>query len=80
VLNTGCALGTAEFAEAFLGAGCRAYIGPSDYPEGSAALFCVLHFLYDLLCRKASIREAHEAARAHCEDTAQFILYEKEAR
>jgi len=77
VLNTGCALGTAEFAEAFLDAGCGAYIGVSDYAEASAALFYVLHFFYDLLRRKASVREAHEAARAHDEETGMFVLYDR---
>lgn len=74
VINTGCLLGRQEYADAFLDAGCRSYVGPIDYVEAYASLFYVLHFLYGLR-RGGSVDEAHEQARAHGPETASFQLY-----
>lgn len=75
VINTGCSLGTPAFARAFLDAGCQAYIGATDDPDGNAALFYVLHFFYGLVCQQKPLAEAHLLAQSHDESTAIFALY-----
>jgi hypothetical protein len=77
VLNTGCTTGRAEFAKAFLGAGCRSYIGPAGYPDGDAALFYALHFFYELHSCGRSAGEAHHRARSHNDETGLFTLNER---
>jgi hypothetical protein len=77
VLNTGCGLGTADFAEPFLRAGCKAYIGAMGYPQGSASLFYVLHFFYAFACQRRTIPAAHEAARSHDINTEMFRLFQR---
>lgn len=77
VLNTGCTTGDAPIARAFLGAGCRSYIGPAGYPDGDAALFYVLHFFYELHSRGRSLSEAHNLARSHNDETGLFTLYQQ---
>ncbi len=44
VINSSCSGGMPELAQVFLEARTRAYIGPEDYPHGSAALMYVLLF------------------------------------
>jgi hypothetical protein len=75
VINTGCSLGTPAFARAFLNAGCQAYIGATDDPDGNAALFYVLHLFYRLCCQQKLLAEAHRLAQSHDESTAMFTLY-----
>ncbi len=75
VLNTGCLTGRPEFAAAFLGAGCHAYIGPVNYPEGTSALFYPLHFFYELHVRNSPLELAHQKAAAHDAETRMFQLY-----
>lgn len=75
IVNTGCSLGTPAFAEAFLGAGCRAYIGAVDDPDGGDALFYVTHLCYELFGRGTQLPVAHERAAAHTADTRMFRLY-----
>jgi len=76
VLNTGCSLGTPEFADAFLQAGCQAYIAPLGDPEGTASLFYVLYFYYEWICRGNDMKKAHERVSSHDEETRMFKLYE----
>ena len=78
-ISTGCATGTPAFAEAWLGAGCRAYIGPDGYPHGDASLFYGLHLSYAWLCRGRPLAEAHALASAHDAETRLFRLYEATA-
>jgi hypothetical protein len=80
VVNTGCSLGTAEFAKAFLQGGCQAYIGATDDPDASAARFFVYHFFYELLCNRRSIKAAHQRAASHDKETRLFKLYERKGR
>ena len=75
VLNSGCAMGNVEFAEAFLDAGCHAYIGADDYIEGDAAHFYALHFFYELCVRHSSIEEAHRKAASHDSQTQMYRLF-----
>jgi hypothetical protein len=77
VLNTGCTTGRAQFADSFLGGGCRSYIGPAGYPDGDAALFYALHFFYELHSCNKSLSEAHNLARSHNDETGLFTLYER---
>ena len=74
VLSTGCLTGRPEFA-AFLGGGCRAYIGPTGYPEATSALFYALHFFYELCVGNNSLEVAHQKAAAHDAETQMFRLY-----
>lgn len=76
VLNTGCLTGRAEFAVAFVEAGCHSYIGPTEYPDGGSALFYVLHFFYELHARKSTVEVAHQKAKAHDVETQMFHLYQ----
>jgi hypothetical protein len=74
VVSTGCSTGNESFGRAFLHGGCAAYIAPRDYPEGSSALFFVLHLFYGLT-RKCPLSGAFEAARSHDEETGMFRLF-----
>jgi hypothetical protein len=74
VLSTGCSTGSGEFAQAFLGAGCAAYIAPDGSPEATAALFFVLHLFYDLSCH-CSLGSAFDSAYAHDDQTGLFRLF-----
>ena len=80
VLSTGCFTGRPEFADAFLHAGCHAYIGPTDYPEGTSALFYPVHFFYEFHVRNAPLEIAHQKASAHDDETRMFKLYQKSAK
>lgn len=59
IINTGCTMGTEEYARVFLEAGCKTYIGAKGYPEGSAALFYVLSFFYYRKCEGLNEDQAH---------------------
>ena len=75
IVNTGRSLGTPAFAEPFLGAGCRAYLGADGDPDGDDALFYVTHLCYELLGRGTQLPTAYERAAAHTADTRMFRLY-----
>lgn len=76
VICTGCSTGGREFAKAFLDGGCETYIAPEGYPEGSATLFFLLEFFYELLAKECSVNEAFERAREHDDETRTFRLYQ----
>lgn len=75
VINTGCSLGAPPFADAFLRAGCHAYIGPDGDPDGNAALLYTMHLCYALFSRETPLSIAHAHAAAHDADTSMFTLY-----
>ena len=75
VLNTGCKTGKRDFADAFINAGARYYIGPVDYPEGDASLIYVINFYYYLIAKNLSIIEAHEKAKSIDSETVMFELF-----
>ncbi len=77
VMSTGCSTGSPELARAFLDAGCRAYIGPDDYPNGAVGLFCEIHFYYQLLYGGLGEREALARATAQGGDAAMYRWYER---
>ncbi|RMG27265.1 MAG: delta-aminolevulinic acid dehydratase [Bacteroidetes bacterium] len=60
IINTGCGLGTAEWAQAFLQAGARLYIGASEEVEGNSSLMFVCRFYYELIQNRCSPEEAFE--------------------
>ncbi len=75
VINTSCLGGMHQLAEVFLQHGAAYYIGPTDYPEGSASLMYVLDFLYNYLLHGQHVEEAHRKAANHSDDRKQFKLY-----
>jgi hypothetical protein len=76
VLNTGCTMGSAEYAQAFLKAGTQNYIGASGYPEGPPVFTYTAMLFYNLICRKMSVTDAHKQAAGIDEETAIFQLFQ----
>jgi hypothetical protein len=62
VISTACKMGSPDFVDTFLKAGCKAYIACEDYPEGNSALFYVIQLFYNLLDPISSLEEAHQKA------------------
>jgi hypothetical protein len=79
VVSTGYLWGNAEFAQAFLQAGCHTYIGATREPEADSALLYVLRFFYELQYRSRNVHEAHRRASAHNPETRTFNLYQRPA-
>lgn len=75
VLGNGCTLGDPALAEAFLDRGCDFYIGPDDYPDGNAALMCVLRFFYEMIQNGKSVAEAFGIAQSMDDETSMYRLY-----
>ena len=76
VVNLGCRTGTEALATAFLGGGCDAYIAPTDYVDGNAAMLFAIHLFY-FLAKKHTLTEAVEESRKHDAECALFKLYSK---
>lgn len=76
VIANGCTLGEPATAKAFMDSGCRAYIGPDDYPDGSMALMFVIRFFYEMIHHKKDIKEAFDLARSVDEEMSMYRLYE----
>ena len=75
VINLSCMGGMPQLAEVFLAHGARYYIGPTDYPNGSASLMYILDFLYNRVHHHRDVEEAHRIASNHDDDRQQFKLY-----
>ena len=75
VISLACLGGMSQLADAFLAGGARYYIGPIDYPDGSATLMYVLDFLYNHICHSHDVMAAHHIASRHEDDRQQFKLY-----
>lgn len=75
VFGNGCSLGDRALAEAFLDRGCRIYIGPDDYPDGSSALMFMLRLFYEMIQNGKSVREAYELASAMDEEVSMYQIY-----
>jgi hypothetical protein len=75
VINLSCMGGMQQLAEVFLANGAQYYIGPVDYPNGSAALMYVLDFLYNYIHKGQNVKESHCIASNHSDDRQQFSLY-----
>lgn len=76
VIGNGCTLGDKELARAFLGRGCRIYIGPDDYPDGNDALMFVLRFFYEIIQHGKSTEEAYALAVTMSEELPMYRLYQ----
>ena len=74
ILNLGCNTGIEPIVRAFLKGGCEAYIAPSDYVEGNAAMLFSIHLLY-FLAAKHSLVEAVELSRQNDKQCALFKLF-----
>jgi hypothetical protein len=79
VLNDGCGLGYPGMVGAFLGGGCRAYIGSAKGTRGDATLLFTLHFYYELLTKGCTEREAVRLAASTDEQTALFRFYDRDS-
>lgn len=75
VISLACLGGRQQLADVFLANGARHYIGPVDYPNGSAALMYILDFLYNHVHHSRDVEEAHRIASNHDDDRQQFKLY-----
>jgi len=74
VLGLGCLTGTKPIANAFLKGGCEAYIAPTDFIEGNAALLFAIHLFY-FLADKRTLGEAVDLSQQHDDQCALFKLY-----
>lgn len=72
VIGTGCTLGTAELAQAFLDKGARSYVAPMGYIDGNAALYFIIRFFYEILSNDRSEKEAFELAASTDKETHYF--------
>lgn len=62
VLSTACQTGSNDFARIFLDGGVRAYIAPSNYPDGAAVPLFLHSLFYELLHRNRRLNEAMQQA------------------
>ena len=76
VLSLGCHTGTDDFANAFLKAGCAAYVAPEGAPFGNTALLFAVHACYELY-NKESLKQAVHRAASFNADSALFRLWQK---
>ncbi len=76
VISLACMGGSPALADAFLDCGARAYIGPTDYPTGSAALMYALDFIYTYRHHGEHVAAAHSHAAQTGDDRQQFRLYQ----
>ena len=77
VVSTACSTGTEEMAEAFLSRGAGAYLAPTAYPDGSAALHFVNCLFYAVCCSHLSVGEAHREVKPTHSDFRMFTLYQR---
>lgn len=76
VFANGCSLGNPELARAFLGAGCRIYIGPDDDPYGNDALMFILHSFYEMIHHGKDAKAAYESAIRISDELSMYRFYE----
>ncbi|HJD66427.1 MAG TPA: hypothetical protein LFV91_05240 [Rickettsia endosymbiont of Bembidion nr. Transversale] len=77
IINTGCCLGSKEFADSFLLNGASFYIGFLDYTESNDCLLFTINFLYFYLVKNYSITDAYEKSLFLQEETKIFKLWQK---
>lgn len=78
IINTGCCLETESFACSFIEKGASAYIGFEGYPEGHAAVYKVMSFLYFYLCHQLPLPVAFEKTVSLGDEDGKFKLYQKD--
>lgn len=80
VISTACLTGTDAFGQAFLAAGARAYVAPSEYPDGSAVPLFLHGLFYELFHRGKTLEEAMERAQSFDPDNElSFVLFKAKA-
>lgn len=75
VLSTACRTGTEDFARFFLAGGVRAYIAPSDYPDGATIPLFLHRLFYELLHRKKPLNEALQQAETFDPSELSLVLF-----
>lgn len=76
VFSTGCQTGMPALAEAFLDAGCQAYIAPAEFPEGSTPLVFLTNLIYELW-QGRELPKAVELIRARDQELGMFRLFRR---
>jgi len=76
VIANGCTLGEPGMAKAFMDAGCKAYIGPDDYPDGNAALMFAIRLFYEMIQNRKSVKEAFDLAQSTDKEMSMYRFYE----
>jgi hypothetical protein len=79
VISVGCCTGSRGLPEAFLAGGCRAYVGPTGYPDAEDTLMFAVALSYGLLARREKLEVAVERGRSVGRDAAMFKLYQPAA-
>ncbi|WP_280387127.1 hypothetical protein [Nocardia wallacei] len=78
VLCTGCDTGNPGLARAFLDAGARRYIAPSDAPYGHASVFAILLLFYELTAGR-TVEQAFERLQSYDDELSMWRMYETAA-
>ncbi|MFD1396413.1 delta-aminolevulinic acid dehydratase [Kroppenstedtia eburnea] len=78
VLSTGCETGDSELAQAFLDAGCKAFIAPEEAVDGNSATIFTQLFFYEKIQNKRRTEEAFRLAQGIDSETRYFRLFQKE--
>ena len=79
VVATGCSLGTAEMARAFLGAGAGYYVAAAGDPEGWAGPLLLALLCHELLVRGRALPEALKRIAAYDAELALFRGWGRDA-
>ena len=74
IISMCCNTGTIDLAEAFVKKG-NTYIAPSDFIEGTAALFFVIKFFYEHLVLNKSLIDAYNFSMQNDEETKLYKIF-----
>lgn len=77
VLSTGCETGKSKLAQAFLDAGCKAYIAPEEAVDGNATVIFTQLFFYEKIQNNRKTEEAFRLAQGIDSETGYFRLFQK---
>ncbi|QKG85279.1 delta-aminolevulinic acid dehydratase [Kroppenstedtia pulmonis] len=77
VLSTGCETGKSKLAQAFLDAGCKAYIAPEEAVDGNATVIFTQLFFYEKIQNNRRTEEAFRLAQGIDSETGYFRLFQK---
>ncbi len=77
IINTGCCLGSEEFANSFLAKGAKAYLGITDYIAGEAIIPFMINLFYFQFCKSLPINQAFEKAQNIDTDMKMFKLWSR---
>lgn len=74
IISMCCNTGTIDLAESFVKKG-NTYIAPSDFIEGTAALFFVIKFFYEHLVLNKSLIDAYNFSMQNDEETKLYKIF-----